>query len=151
MSSIASDFYEWHSVWLCSSDCLPIKRIHSSLSLLSRRIDSSEICGNFSGEMCISFWITETDCLWQWPSHQFSFLQTFMRIAWNWTTFCYHLSTERSERAERAVGSIVSMLRRILVECENSKWISVLPWAVQCINSLPGLILPFSPHKIEQF
>ena len=40
------------------------------------------------------------------------------------------------------------MLRRILVECENSKWISVLPWAVQCINSLPGLILPFSPHKI---
>jgi hypothetical protein len=50
-------------------------------------------------------------------------------------------------RAERAVGSIVSMLRRLLTDYQTN-WVTALPWAVYTINSLPGLLLPYSPNKI---
>jgi transposase InsO family protein len=50
-------------------------------------------------------------------------------------------------RAEAAVKAVVSMLRRT-VTALNCKWLTALPWALNQINSLPGLLLDYSPYKI---
>jgi transposase InsO family protein len=50
-------------------------------------------------------------------------------------------------RAEAAVKAIVNMLRLALADCRTT-WLQALPWAVFQANNLPGIILPFSPHRI---
>ena len=52
-------------------------------------------------------------------------------------------------RAERAVRSVVDILRLCLEENYGEKcWIKYLPWCTFLINSLPGVITHYSPHKI---
>ena len=52
-------------------------------------------------------------------------------------------------RAERAVKSVVNILRLTLTGMQDSwKWVEVLPWACFLQNSLPGVIAGHSPHKI---
>ena len=52
-------------------------------------------------------------------------------------------------RAERAVRSVIGILRLTLTGMRNSsKWIDVLPWACFLQNSLPGVIAGYSPHQI---
>ena len=50
-------------------------------------------------------------------------------------------------RAEAAVRAVVQMLRLALAE-RGQTWLQALPWALFQQNSLPGIILPHSPHKI---
>ena len=50
-------------------------------------------------------------------------------------------------RAEAAVKAIVRMLRTSLEE-KPGNWIDRLPWAVWYLNSLPGVVLPYSPHQL---
>jgi transposase InsO family protein len=50
-------------------------------------------------------------------------------------------------RAEAAVRAIVQILRVSLAE-RGQTWLQALPWALFQQNSLPGVILPFSPHEI---
>jgi len=50
-------------------------------------------------------------------------------------------------RAEAAVRTIVQMLRLALAD-KGKTWIQALPWALFQQNSLPGIVLPHSPHKI---
>ena len=50
-------------------------------------------------------------------------------------------------RAEAAVKAVVNILRLALAE-QKSTWLQALPWALFQQNSLPGIILPHSPHKI---
>ena len=50
-------------------------------------------------------------------------------------------------RAEAAVRAIVGVLRLALADYHQN-WLQALPWAVFQQNSLPGIILPHSPHKI---
>jgi hypothetical protein len=52
-------------------------------------------------------------------------------------------------RAERAVKSVINILRLTLVGLRDSaKWIDVLPYACFLQNSLPGVIAGYSPHQI---
>jgi len=50
-------------------------------------------------------------------------------------------------RAEAAVKAVVNILRLALTE-HKSTWLQALPWALFQQNSLPGIVLPHSPHKI---
>ena len=50
-------------------------------------------------------------------------------------------------RAEAAVRAIVQILRLALTE-RGQTWMQALPWALFQQNSLPGIIMPFSPHEI---
>jgi hypothetical protein len=50
-------------------------------------------------------------------------------------------------RAEAAVKAVVTVLRLALADNQKN-WLTALPWAVFQANSLPGLALPHSPHKI---
>ena len=50
-------------------------------------------------------------------------------------------------RAEAALRAIVSVLRLALADYQQD-WLTALPWAVFQQNSLPGIVLPHSPHKI---
>ena len=52
-------------------------------------------------------------------------------------------------RAERAVRSVIGILRLVLTELkDNSVWVDVLPLACFLQNSLPGVIGDHSPHQI---
>ena len=53
-------------------------------------------------------------------------------------------------RAEAAVKAVVSMLRKLCTSLREPKcnWYMALPWALHQINSLPGLLLHYSPFKI---
>ena len=52
-------------------------------------------------------------------------------------------------RAERAVRSVIAILRLTLTGMKNcTKWIDVLPWCCFIQNSLPGVISGYSPHQI---
>jgi hypothetical protein len=50
-------------------------------------------------------------------------------------------------RAERAVQSVVQTLRLVMADTK-AKWLTALPWALFVLNNQPGLIQPYSPHKI---
>ena len=50
-------------------------------------------------------------------------------------------------RAEAAVKCIVNILRLALADSQDN-WLQALPWAVFQANCLPGIILPYSPHRI---
>ena len=50
-------------------------------------------------------------------------------------------------RAEAAVKCIVNILRLALADSQDD-WLQALPWAVFQANSLPGIVLPYSPHRI---
>jgi len=50
-------------------------------------------------------------------------------------------------RAEAAVRAIVGVLRLALAD-SHQNWLQALPWALFQQNSLPGLVLPHSPHRI---
>jgi hypothetical protein len=52
-------------------------------------------------------------------------------------------------RAERAVKSVVSVLRLTLLEKELAgQWVRLLPWCLFLQNSLPGVVCGYSPHRI---
>jgi hypothetical protein len=50
-------------------------------------------------------------------------------------------------RAEAAVKAVVNILRLALAD-HKTTWLQGLPWALFQQNSLPGLLLPHSPHRI---
>jgi hypothetical protein len=52
-------------------------------------------------------------------------------------------------RAERAVRSVVEILRRTLTASRlQNDWVRVLPWCVFVQNSLPGVLAGYSPNQI---
>ena len=52
-------------------------------------------------------------------------------------------------RAERAVGSVVKTLRMALADPRlRTDWVKVLPWCQFTMNSLPGIVGGYSPHRI---
>ena len=51
-------------------------------------------------------------------------------------------------RAERAVRSVIEILRRTLTAAKlRGEWIRILQWAVFLQNSLPGVLAGYSPNK----
>ena len=50
-------------------------------------------------------------------------------------------------RAEAAVKAVISMLRKTVVSM-RLQWLLALPWALHQLNTLPGLLLDYSPYKI---
>jgi transposase InsO family protein len=50
-------------------------------------------------------------------------------------------------RAERAVQTVVQTLRLVVQET-GLHWMEALPWALFVLNGQPGVILPYSPHRI---
>ena len=50
-------------------------------------------------------------------------------------------------RAERAVQSIVDILRRTLTNTELS-WVHALPWCVFTLNTLPGILRHYCPYEL---
>ena len=74
-------------------------------------------------------------------------------------TLCHDLGIEQhtaiiyrpkgNGRAERAVRSVIGILRLTLTGMPNQKsWADVLSWSCFLQNSLPGVIAGYSPHKI---
>jgi hypothetical protein len=50
-------------------------------------------------------------------------------------------------RAERAVQTVVQTLRLVIQETSHH-WLEALPWALFVLNGQPGVIQPYSPHRI---
>ena len=50
-------------------------------------------------------------------------------------------------RAEAAVKAVVAMLRKAVLQLRQT-WLIALPWALHQINTLPGLLLCYSPYMI---
>ena len=50
-------------------------------------------------------------------------------------------------RAEVAVKLVVNSLRRYLAE-RKCNWVHALPLALWCLNDLPGVVSPYSPHRL---
>ena len=56
---------------------------------------------------------------------------------------------QSNRRAERAVRSVICLLRQFLeqrVKGKHSNWITSLPLALWGLNDLPGAVHPYSPH-----
>lgn len=53
-------------------------------------------------------------------------------------------------RAEAAVKAVVNVLRRYLEDRSNQElsWVEALPLAVWCLNDQPGIVTPYSPHRL---
>ena len=51
-------------------------------------------------------------------------------------------------RAETAVRSVVSMLRKCLLELKSENWVEVLPIVLWGINAAPGVVSKHTPHEL---
>ena len=52
-------------------------------------------------------------------------------------------------RAERALKVVVTMLRLVLCSSAvKAQWVHLLPWCVFLMNSLPGIVVGHSPHRV---
>ena len=54
---------------------------------------------------------------------------------------------ESNDRAEVAVKLVVNSLRRYLAE-RKCHWVHALPLALWCLNDVPGVVSPYSPHRL---
>ena len=51
-------------------------------------------------------------------------------------------------RAERAVRTVITSLRKFLMQTKKKNWVQLLPLAVWTSNDIPGVVLGYSPHYL---
>ena len=51
-------------------------------------------------------------------------------------------------RAERAVQTVITSLRKFLMQTKKKNWVQLLPLAVWTSNDIPGVVSGYSPHYL---
>jgi hypothetical protein len=98
-------------------------------------------------ERCVWFMGVPNEIMSDQDKFSSQFFKTICRLCGIEQAFSTQYHPDSNGRAERAVQSIVSTLRKILVNTHHS-WYDALPRAIWAINSLPGVVHPYSPHRI---
>jgi hypothetical protein len=98
-------------------------------------------------ERCVWFMGVPNEIISDQDKFSSAFFKTICRLCGIEQGFSTQYHPDSNGRAERSVQSIVSTLRKILVNTHHS-WYDALPRAIWAINSLPGVVHPYSPHHI---
>ena len=111
-----------------------------------------------TGEKCASMFFRNMVCFTGLPKEimtdaDIRLASVFFNTVCQMSGVAQHTSTvyrpRSNGRAETAVRSVVSTLRKLLLQFRSkSNWVEILPLVLWCINSTPGVNIKYTPHQI---